>query len=154
MNTEQYKKEIQRTWQTDGLTDREQICNATLGLVGEVGEYLDHKNIDELGDAFFYVYTLARLLGAGTENLPHHTHSGTALARQSAAIAEHVKKLLFHGPESRRHDATTWAVRYMISNLRHESRQMSCPSVVMAINIKNLRRRYPDGFSPTYMDKK
>lgn len=37
MTPAEYQKAIKRTWNTDGLTRREQICNAALGLVGEGG---------------------------------------------------------------------------------------------------------------------
>jgi len=142
MNTEQYKKEIQRTWQTDGLTDREQICNATLGLVGEANEFCIRRDSDELGDVYFYAYTLRRLLGGPfpLKDIPCFPY----LWAGAGDVAEAVKKHLFHGTNS---DAARAALEVMILSMNKESHEAEeTPEEIMADNIEKLRRRYPEGF--------
>jgi len=139
MTPEQYSEEIQRTWQTDGLTWREQVCNATLGLVGEAQEYEDSQlSVDELGDVYFYTYTLRRLLGgkykAGHRKLSHYSEL-------AGWIAEAVKKHLFHGESPGEARELVEDLIYTLHDCARTERYT--PGEVMEMNIQKLRKRYP-----------
>lgn len=145
MNIEQYKLEIQRTWQDDISLDM-QVCNAALGLVGEVGEYEHSRSMGELGDVAFYAYTLARLVGHESGGAVEP--SGLTLSKIAARIAEGVKKRVFHGAENEAQ------LHLYIGDLHQRIEKAALCSQtgrdflgeVLAGNIYKLRNRYPEGF--------
>lgn len=151
MNIEQYKIEIQRTWQDD-LSQREQLCNATLGLVGEVGEFERDRVMSELGDVAYYTYTLSRLLG---QEISRVSKSSRTMGQIAASIAEDIKKLAFHSPGQRRKLEIMLSLEDDLDDMAHEIRKSAiCRATgrnffgeVLDANIHKLRARYPDGFT-------
>lgn len=152
MNIEQYKIEIQRTWQTD-LPLREQICNATLGLVREVGEFERDRVMTELGDVAYYTYTLARLLG---HEISQVNKSQRPMHQIAASIAEGIKKLEFHSPGQMRQIEIMLSLSNDLDDMAYKIHRRAICDVtlrdffgeVLAGNIAKLRARYPDGFVP------
>jgi len=152
MNIEQYKIEIQRTWQDD-MSQREQLCNATLGLVGEVGEFERDCVMTELGDVAYYTYTLARLLG---HDIIEVKHSRRQMGQIAASIAEGVKKLEFHSPGPSAQIQIMMDLSDDLDDMARAIRKRAICGVagqdfwgeVLASNIAKLRARYPDGFVP------
>jgi len=148
MNRNEYMKEIQRTWTADEITWREQICNATLGLVGEIREYIYAFEGNELGDCLYYAHTILRLL--------EHEHKldgwppKTMIARDRlqdvvAEIAEGLKKVAFHGREELT-NSVAFSVGAMIRTLEVRADRYGGAEAVRAANIAKLRGRYPKGF--------
>jgi|SRR5690554_317396 len=153
MNREQYMIEIQRTWQDD-MSQREQISNATLGLIGEVEEFEQDHVIGELGDVAFYAFTLARLLGHDPREV---AHDGTPMNRIAARIAERIKKLEYHRPLGQTQYAICMGDLYgLLDNMIAAIKRKAICGVtgrdffgeVLAANAYKLRARYPDGFVP------
>lgn len=148
MTREEYMQEIKRTWQTGDLTQREEMCNAALGLVGETREYLRAFDASELGDCLFYAHTLLRLLEAeqkldGQEPLTMVARD--RLQDHAAEIAEDIKKVCFHG-RSRETPRVITRVISFIRTLEARADYHDGADEVRAQNIAKLRRRYPRGF--------
>ena len=150
MNVEQYKIEIQRTWQDD-MSQREQLANAALGLVGEVGEFERDCVMTELGDVAYYTYTLARLLG---HDIIEVQYSRRQMGQIAASIAEGVKKLEFHSPGPSAQIRIMMGLSDDLDDMAHAIMKLAVCTFtghdflgeVLAGNIAKLRARYPDGF--------
>lgn len=153
MNIEQYKIEIQRTWQDD-MSQREQLCNAALGLVGEVGEFERDRVMTELGDVAYYTYTLARLLEISPE-AERVTRSTPSLLTAAARVAEGVKKITFHAPDGAKKDRIVAGLcedlGIIVSRIHYYASRSATDRYflgeVLQGNIYKLRARYPDGFT-------
>ena len=151
MRHDEYMQEIQRTWQADGLTEREQICNATLGLVGEAGEYHRDPTPDELGDVLFYACTLARLVDADCSRGRALAVESDCLIYMAGAIAEKVKKRAFHGKQNGaelRADVADMVAS--IEALAGDDPEVCTAEWLRGQNIAKLRARHPNGWATGY----
>lgn len=151
MNIEQYKIEIQRTWQDD-MSQWEQLSNAALGLVGEVAEYEHSRTIGELGDVAYYAYTLSRLMGHEPRALSFIDKR--PMLTTAALIAECIKKIAYHDLDQMAQSYTTEDLNIYLDSIMHAIKSRCvCEFTgrdffgeVLAANIAKLRARYPDGF--------
>lgn len=174
MNLNQYQEACRRT-QNHELSQEERLTNATMGLNGEILEYIhDHINgkpeealILELGDVLFYAAWIADLLGRGLEDLYEHgkrfnpgldlEEAGTTpherllrFTRSAGIISEVVKKYRYHG--NRTLEQVTQVVPEQIAALLVRLERLLPAGVTIqeaAIqNHQKLLERYPDGFQP------
>ncbi len=149
MTPEQYQKEILRTWPKRQHQDAA-ICNATLGLVGEIGEYLASQDADELGDVYYYAYMLLHLMG-----MSYDEDDSSSICKKpqmkAAEVAELVKKLIFHSDGYSMEtinlmcdieDTLGEVIRY----LDWSALAYGGTEAVMHQNIEKLKKRYPDGW--------
>lgn len=162
MNAVTYQEQCARTWNTND-PERLQLCNAALGLVGELGEFVRRPSVDELGDCYYYVVTLARMIGGRGEHVDLATWSdvrsrkdsadhvaateaGEAALRAASRVAEWVKKLCFHDKPDAVTDIALCLERASDEMMVAAHELAVTPSAVMQQNIDKLRARYPDGF--------
>lgn len=138
-------------WTLDGEAAdhaRSQLfCNCALGLAGEAAEIHEAPTSDEIGDGYWYSYTLFRVLDAdpimpkrGTANDAH-----TRAYRSAGAICELAKKHLFHGRsfDDVRGQAVELLREYVnaLASLDPQSAEATFDQ-----NVEKLRSRYPEGF--------
>lgn len=174
----EYQIAAMRTANTNGpaTTTEQRLCNAALGLSGETAELLhqltDVTNEDltqelvndlikELGDILWYVAFAANTLGF---ELDEHildrpiTESSilweaTSIAIEAGAIADAVKKHVFHGHTLDK-TVMVWLLGNIIRSVDYICRETSTNisdritiRTVMEKNIEKLWKRYPKGFS-------
>jgi len=174
----EYQQQAMRTANTNdpATTTEQRLCNAALGLSGEAAELLhqltDVTNEDltqesvndlikELGDILWYAAFAADTLGfkldeyildnpIAVSNLPWEA---TSIAIEAGAIADAVKKHVFHGHKL---DKTVmiWllgniirSVDYICSEVSTNIPDQITIRTVMEKNIEKLWKRYPKGFS-------
>lgn len=176
----EYQIAAMRTANTSerATTTEQRLCNAALGLSGEAAELLqltweiDVTNEDltqepvndlikELGDILWYVAFAANTLGF---ELDEHIldrpitessipREATSIAIEAGAIADAVKKHVFHGHNL---DKTVmiWLLGNIIRSVDYICRETSTNisdqitiRTVMEKNIEKLWKRYPKGFS-------
>lgn len=177
----EYQMAAMRTANTNGpaTTTEQRLCNAALGLSGEAAELLhqltweiDVTNEDltqesvndlikELGDILWYAAFAADTLGfklddyildnpIAVSSLPREA---TSIAIVAGAIADDVKKHVFHGHNLDR-TVMIWrlgniirSVDYICSEVSTNILDQITIRTVMEKNIEKLWKRYPKGFS-------
>lgn len=165
MDTQTYMKETARTWNTSD-PHRLQLCNAALGLVGELGEFVRRPSADELGDCYYYAVTINRLLKEHDEHACIEAHTfvrmpeladyvsatqkGELALMHAARVAEYVKKLCFHDKADAATDVALALQSATDAMLDAAIDLATTPPKVMQQNIDKLRERHPDGWDPQY----
>lgn len=163
MNATDYMEQCERTWNT-GDDERMQLCNAALGLVGEVGELVEKLDAvaqgsgtfdvgSEAGDVWFYLMTLYRLLGVDVSEAPCYretmaSYSEAGLRYHTMVLAyrsaESAKKHVFHGKPA---DALVRNLRSFEAGFAELTMRIGLEAErLWDANIDKLRARYPDGF--------
>ncbi len=160
MEWSEYVEKSARTWNTDdGL--RLQLCNATLGLNGEIPEFEDTPEREELGDVLFYLATLSRLTGIEvsrqdpcilstgmilkcTEEMPFATDN------HAGKLAELIKKAVFHDDllDDMADDICSLFEAIMVWAEAHCEDKGWAFEQVLEDNYQKLAERYPNGFDP------
>jgi len=142
MHRDAYAEAVLRTWNGDHDSDA-QVCNAVLGVVGEVGEYVDNPSPDELGDVLYYKAMVRQLLDTRqTNTVAMKTRD---LPREAARLAEATKKYVFHDAPL---NPAVQALSRLEFCLYHEADLRGWDlSDVRQQNIDKLRDRYPNGFT-------
>lgn len=149
MTPDKYMEATARTWRTDVDLDL-QLCNAAMGLVGEVGELHADTTACELGDVWYYLATLCRIydvsLHTWTYGPDDFEETLARTWRTAAEVAELNKKIIFHEQHHLRSELCI-ELSNMASALNDIGGLLglSTPDVWRQ-NIDKLRARYPDGF--------
>lgn len=170
MDATTYINETARTWNADD-GHRLQLCNAALGLVGEVGELIEKLDAvasgrgsfdvaTEAGDVWYYLMTLYRLLGVDASDAP--CYRATMAKYSEASLRDHTKVLAYRAAESaKKHVFHGKDDAQLIRNLR--SFEAGFAEMTMRIglmsddlwqqNIDKLRERHPTGWSTEYVSE-
>lgn len=146
MTFEEYTKGVLRTAAHGSVPDSTQVCIRALGLVGEIGEFVESEDAEEAGDVLWYVAALAHAFdirlefGVASPMFPAFARRNLLLA--ATKTAEAVKKTIGHNKRR---------VTVIEVNLQHVLECLStlCEKPIEEIaadNLAKLRERYPDGF--------
>lgn len=152
MTPQDYFESCARTW-NNSLSTNEQIANATMGIVGEVGEFTEcpHDPL-EAGDVYYYIATFLRLCDVS----PNRIDPGAAepmmssvpgTLRRTTELAESVKKWLYHGKGDCKEAAIECVI--LLARTMHALCEYNNWNVheIWQQNIDKLKERWPDGFA-------
>jgi len=154
MKFDDYTEQCLTTWNTQ----KPQLANAALGLLGEYAEYeqyhLTNKSghIDELGDFMYYYAITLHLLDKERPNLPAGArHNAPVRAYEALCnIAEGCKKVVYH---DKRIKDIGFGVHFdeVERWLRAEcyALNLNLPKLLDR-NIEKLRKRHGDQFTTDY----
>src|SRR3990167_1322294 len=91
MDFNEYQKEAYKT----AIYPKEyKITYSTLGLIGEMGEFLDNPIIDEAGDVFWYFAATCTDLGIGLASIVVQEPCPNYFGNAHFKLAEIAKKLI------------------------------------------------------------
>ncbi|GEM_PF-4380740 len=159
MNSAQYQSLCLRTvpkihqyWEFDFEGDvqnarAELMTNCALGLSGEAAEISELPSSDEIGDGYWYAYTLLWALNVESyEASPSQSEDHLKDAYYfSGKVCELVKKHVFHGREFNDIlDPLKRATKRYVDSISGIDKQSQTET--FAQNIGKLKKRYPEGF--------
>lgn len=151
MTPKEYFRRTSRTWNRDE-SFKEQIDNAVLGIIGEVGEFTrDPDDQAEAGDIYYYLATFLRLCGEKPATIDPDGMQGlvmtlTATLQELTQLAEHTKKWIHHGKADRKPKAVASVkklVRLMLFICQQRGWEVN---EIWGSNIAKLEGRFPKGF--------
>lgn len=155
MNANTFQQQTRKTWNSAEDYER-RLLNATLGMVGELGEVDKARDEDdtesffkELGDSLYYGARAAdelHILFEDIFNMDVGSVGGWSMLEGACETAELVKKRTFHGKDVSDKELGIAIAKYVQGAdflIRYEGGDTG---EVMANTIAKLRERYPDGF--------
>jgi hypothetical protein len=168
-NFEEYQAHALRTL-APGYTHAEDVMHAVMGMVGEVGEIMEHSpahweakgdpRIGEIGDCMWYCAVLARRLSYNfavvieaakykqvkPTEFPEHTADVRA-SIYAARLMEVVKKVYFYKKTPDWMVVYELLVSYVAELLAICAFVGADPLYVAEVNVNKLATRFPDKFS-------
>lgn len=150
----QYLVNCIKTWNQQS-SPLYQIPNATLGLLGEITEYMETPTLDEFGDVLYYRTILYWLLGDEIKIFPTMESDSLDFHKFTLLISDFTKKAVYHNKMHdektmrKYHKAALMLDSYLWFELTSRHNLTTFESVFNQ-NIEKLNQRHTKGFNPNH----